>query len=103
MTNSKSLTTLSTLTEKELNKISKSDLISSINQWGFQVKHNNNEVTKAKDKLEIQSKDERAAKEIMIGYLGIEIDRNEYNPYTEIDKLSLTELLGKLMVKAARY
>ena len=90
--------------KKELNKISKEDIVESIinSKWLWESK--DNKVKELEVKLLNQSENERAAKMMLIGYLGKQVERDEYsNKVTDLDKMNLIELLGEFMVKAARY
>lgn len=90
--------------KKELGKMSKAEIIETILNSKWQWESNINNVKDAEQKLVKQSEGEKAVKLMLIGYLDKPVERNEYSG--EIDglhKISLVELVGELMVKAARY
>jgi hypothetical protein len=90
--------------KKELNKISKDEIIKTIVDSKWQWEHKESQIKELDAKLVKQSENERAAKMMLVGYLGKQVERDEYdNSVIGLDKTSLLELLGELMVKASRY
>ena len=88
--------------KKELNKLSKTEIIETIINSKWQWESNENKTKEAEKKLVIQSEGENAAKTLLLGYLGERMPENEYGELP-MSKVNLLELIGKMMVKASRY
>lgn len=89
--------------KKELNKLSKEQIVETIINSKWQWEHNKNSVTEAGEKLVKQSKGEEAAKLMLAGYLGINEPVDDYTGKLELSKLDLCQMIGQLMCKASRY
>ena len=98
-----SLLDLATKTEKELSKMSKSAIIAEITKHNWMVKSKIDEVKNLEEKV-IKANEELALVKVLLsGYLGDELQKNEYNGEIELQKVSATELVGRTLSKAARY
>lgn len=97
------LSELIKLDAKSLNKMPKDEIIKAITGSKWQWDNNVNEVKKSHEALVRQSESENNAKLMLIGYLGKEVERDEYNGKPELEKLNMCEMIGELMCKSARY
>lgn len=91
------------LDTKAINKMPKDEIIKTIIGSKWQWDSNINSVKQAEEKLVKQSESEVAAKMMLIGYLGKEVEKDEYSGKPNLDKLNLCEMIGELMCKSARY
>ena len=96
------LSELIKLEKKELNKLPKEKIIEAITNSKWQWESNENRVAESSKKLVEQSKNEDGAKLLMLGYLGERQPEGEYG-VEPLSRVSLLELLGKVLVKASRY
>lgn len=88
--------------KKDLNKVSKSDLIESIADASFYYNHNKEQVKQAEKKLVDQSTSETMAKKTIVGLAGLpeSIDKEKVTDYhgdINHSKIDINELLGHLI------
>lgn len=88
-------------TEKELNKVSKAEIIQSIVNNQYQYTSLNNKVKEAEEKLAKNRTDERAAAVMLAAFVGVELPRSEYTGALESEKLNILELAGLAAQKCA--
>lgn len=91
------------LDTKAINKMPKDEIIKTIVSGKWQWDNNIDAVKQAEGKLIKQAESEVAAKLMLIGYLGKEVEKDEYSGKPNLDKLNLCEMIGELMCKSARY
>ena len=91
------------LDTKAINKMPKDEIIKTITNSKWQWENNIEAVKKAETALVKQSESETAAKLMLVGYLGKEVEKDEYSGKPNLDKLNLCEMIGELMCKSARY
>lgn len=89
----------------DLNKLKKEDIVKAIQTFGFQYKNALTETKEAKAKCELQGAEELAAKKIIAAYVSYEFSEEQKGYSGDINwhKVSLSELIGLMMVKASRY
>ena len=97
------LRSLVTMTEKDLNKMSKSDIVKIIKSSGYQLTHADSSIKDLEEKLKAQSLEELHAKKLLASYVGSELPVCEYTKEIQYKKVSLSELVGSTLCKAARY
>ena len=91
------------LDTKSINKMPKDEIIKTITNSKWQWESNIEAVKKAETALVKQSESETSAKLMLVGYLGKEVEKDEYSGKPNLDKLNLCEMIGELMCKSARY
>lgn len=85
------------LSDKERSKLTKNELVEAIGRYSFYYKNNIEEVKQAKDALVTQSKNEDAAKAILVGYLGLPAtEKSSYGDDIKVD-YTLLDLVGKVL------
>ena len=85
--------------KKELNKISKSELVESIikNAWYWQ--HQREQVEKLNDQLKLSKAPYDQAKLMLIGATGYAVDIDEYSKKPNLESVDLCFLIGLLLSK----
>ena len=89
--------------KKELSKVSKDELVKTLSEQKWEWESKENKIKELEARLSQQSENERAVKMMLIGYLGKDVERDEYSGSVVLNKVNLSELVGEVMVKAARY
>jgi hypothetical protein len=101
MTNKIEFSKLMKMETKDLRKVSKEDLIMSIQSASFYYEHNKEMVKKAEDTLKVQSRSEISAKKTIIGIIGLPDDPDgslkDYAGDINYNKIDLNELLGRFI------
>ena len=90
------------MSEKEMLKLRKEDIVKCLVGYKFTFESNEENVKKADKRLIEQKVNEKAAKKLLAAYTETEIPADEY-AQDGIDKLDLLELVGKALLKASRY
>jgi hypothetical protein len=92
---------LCTMTETELNKMTKADLIASIKCESFYPNHYKGEAEKLQRIITENATNERAACVMLAALVGFDLDRSEYSGEIDSKKLNILELVGLAAKKMA--
>lgn len=92
---------LCTMTEAELNKMTKAELVASIKCEAFYPGHYKGEAEKLQKIINENSTNERAACVMLAALVGVELERSEYSGEIESKKLNILELVGLAAKKLA--
>lgn len=91
---------LVTMTEAELGKLTKAELIAAIKQDCWQVGHYKTKSEDLQKTLDQNQTDERAACIVLAAFVGQPMVRNEYHGTIESKALNILELAGLATAKA---
>jgi len=89
------------MTEDELNKMTKADLIASIKCESIYPGFYKNEAEKFQKQAQENATSERAACVMLAALVGVPLERNEYSGNIESQKLNILELVGLAAAKMA--
>ena len=84
--------------KKELNKVSKAVIVESIKYYGFELTSAKNEVNELREKLQVKNKEAESVKEMLAGFAGVNLERDDYRKEPQTSK-SLSEILGMAISK----
>lgn len=93
---------LCTMTEVELGKMTKAELIASIKHESWMPAHYKSQADTAQKQLEENATSERAACVMLAALVGHPLERNEYSGQIESKKLNILELAGLAAAKMVR-
>lgn len=96
---SMNITELLNLSEVDLNKLTKSEIVSVITSGKWQAigwKRQSEELSK---QLDENRTNERAACVMLAAFVGVELNRNEYNSTIDSKNLNILELAGLVAAK----
>lgn len=82
---------------KVRSKLSKAELLTLIENGAWTFKYNADKKKEAEDALVTQSKNEEAAKAILVGYLDLPTERKNDYGGTDTIKYNLLDLVGKVL------
>lgn len=89
---------LVSMDKKQLEKLKKDEIVSAINSYGYQLTSARNEAKQERDKLIKEKKGQEAVKELLAGFAGVDLERDDYSGEPKT-KLSLSEIAGKAIQK----
>lgn len=92
---------LCTMSEAELNKMTKAELVASIKCEAFYPGHYKSEAEKLQKQANENATSERAACVMLAALVGVQLERNEYSGQIESQKLNILELVGLAAAKMA--
>jgi len=92
---------LCTMSEADLNKMTKAELVSSIKHEAFYPGHYKSEAEKLQKQISENATSERAACVMLAAMVGVQMDRNDYSGQIETQKLNILELVGLVAAKLA--
>ena len=90
---------LATLSETELNKMTKAELITAIRNNAFYPNHYKNEAEKLQKQINENATNERAACVMLASFVGVPLEKNEYSRQIETRNLNILELAGLVAAK----
>ena len=93
---------LCTMTEAELGKMTKAELIESIKHESWYPNHYKTQAEQAQKTLADNATDERAACIVLAALVGEAIERNEYSGELNTKPLNILELAGKAAAMCVR-
>lgn len=93
---------LCTMTEAELNKMTKAELVASIKHESFYPQHYKNQADEANKRLTENATNERAACVMLAALVGQQVERNEYTGELDSKKLNILELVGLAAAKMVK-
>lgn len=93
---------LCTMTEAELGKMTKGELIASIKHESWMPNHYKSEAEQARKTLEDNATDERSACIVLAALVGETIERNEHSGKLNTKPLNILELAGKAAAMCVR-
>jgi len=92
---------LSTMSETELNKLTKAELVAAIRHNNFYPNHYKNEADKLQKQINENATNERAACVMLASFVGVPLEKNEYSGQIETKGLNILELAGRVAAKCA--
>lgn len=92
---------LSTMSETELNKLTKAELIAAIRYNNFYPNHYKSEADKLQKQINENATNERAACVMLAAFVGVPLEKNEYSGQIETKGLNILELAGRVAAKCA--
>ena len=90
---------LSTLSETELNKLTKAELVAAICNNAFYPNHYKSEAEKLQKQINENATNERAACVMLASFVGVPLEKNEYSGQIETRQLNILELAGMVAAK----
>lgn len=92
---------LCTMTEAELNKMTKAELVASIKHESFYPQHYKSQADEANKRLAENATNERAACVMLAALVGQPLERSEYSGEIDSKRLNILELVGLAAAKMA--
>jgi len=92
---------LATMTETEMAKLTKAELIAGIKKDSWLLAHHKDKVATLEKQMEDNGTNERAACVMLAAFVGQPLERNEYSGQIESKKLNILELAGLVAAKIA--
>jgi len=97
------LSELMKLDKKKLNKMKKDDIVKVLTESKWQWDSNITQVKTAEEKLIKNSLDSVLCKNLIVAYLGKEVERDEYSgEIKNIKTMPIVELVGELLGKVSK-
>jgi hypothetical protein len=90
---------LAKMPEKELNKMTKAELVAAVLRDRHMFEYHVNRGDKFQEQIAQNTANERAACVVLAAFVGVELSRNEYNGQLDTTKLNILELVGLVTAK----
>ena len=92
---------LSTMSEVELNKLTKAELVAAIRSNAFYPHYYKSEAEKLQKQINENTTNERAACVMLAAFVGVELEKDDYSGQIRTNKLNILELVGAVTAKCA--
>lgn len=90
------------MTEAELSKMTKAELVAAIKKDSFYPEHYKNQFEKLTEEAKNNASNERAACVMLAAFVGVQIPKNEYTGQVDSNNLNILELAGLVAAKCAQ-